>query len=160
MLKLDMETQNTGRQQKEDNFYLRLRVQVNGYLEDPVHRKNAWMEFALLAPDLFYLMVQLTRDKRVPRIQKAKLGGAILYFLSPIDLLPEAILGPIGYLDDVAVAAFALHSVLNKVDPEIVKEHWLGQGDLLQAVQAIAKRAHRFLGFRLWSRLKRRARKS
>lgn len=32
--------------------------------------------------------------------------GAILYALSPIDIVPE-VLGPIGLADDVAVLAFA-----------------------------------------------------
>lgn len=27
--------------------------------------------------------------------------GALVYILSPVDFLPEAILGPIGYLDDL-----------------------------------------------------------
>jgi uncharacterized membrane protein YkvA (DUF1232 family) len=34
--------------------------------------------------------------------------GAIVYFLSPIDLLPEAFLGPIGYLDDILVMLLPL----------------------------------------------------
>lgn len=30
----------------------------------------------------------------------------ILYIISPIDLMPEAILGPIGYLDDILLILF------------------------------------------------------
>lgn len=34
------------------------------------------------------------------------LAGVILYVLSPIDLLPEAVLGPIGLIDDLFVILF------------------------------------------------------
>lgn len=34
------------------------------------------------------------------------LVGVILYVLSPIDLLPEAILGPLGLIDDLVVILF------------------------------------------------------
>jgi hypothetical protein len=30
-------------------------------------------------------------------------AGAIVYFLSPVDLVPEALVGPVGYLDDLIV---------------------------------------------------------
>ncbi len=34
------------------------------------------------------------------------LGVMFLYVVSPIDLLPEAVLGPIGLIDDLAVVVF------------------------------------------------------
>ena len=33
------------------------------------------------------------------------MGGAALYLISPIDLIPEAILGPLGLVDDAGVVA-------------------------------------------------------
>jgi uncharacterized membrane protein YkvA (DUF1232 family) len=37
------------------------------------------------------------------------MGGAAIYLVSPIDLVPEAILGPLGLVDDTgAVAAVVL----------------------------------------------------
>lgn len=33
----------------------------------------------------------------------AVLGFVVLYVISPIDLLPEAVLGPIGLIDDILV---------------------------------------------------------
>ena len=41
--------------------------------------------------------------------------GALAYLISPIDLLPERFLGPLGLADDVAVLMFAL----NYAKPEI-----------------------------------------
>jgi len=33
------------------------------------------------------------------------MGGAALYLISPIDLIPEAVLGPLGLVDDAGVVA-------------------------------------------------------
>lgn len=52
-------------------------------------------------------MVYALRDPAVPTSTKAMLAGALLYFLSPIDLIPDFIAG-IGYLDDAAVVTSAL----------------------------------------------------
>jgi len=41
---------------------------------------------------------------------------AIAYILSPLDLLPEALLGPLGWLDDLGVLAWAARQVLFKRD--------------------------------------------
>ncbi len=47
---------------------------------------------------------------RIPPRGLFAMGGAALYLISPIDLVPEAILGPLGLVDDagvlVAVALF------------------------------------------------------
>ena len=46
---------------------------------------------------------------RIPPRGLVAMGGAALYLISPIDLVPEAILGPLGLLDDAgAVAAVVL----------------------------------------------------
>ena len=35
-----------------------------------------------------------------------KIGVALLYILSPVDLLPEGLLGMFGFVDDAAVLAY------------------------------------------------------
>lgn len=42
---------------------------------------------------------------RVPPRGLVAMGAAALYLISPIDLLPEAILGPLGLVDDAGVVA-------------------------------------------------------
>ena len=44
--------------------------------------------------------------KGTPR-ELAIIGGALLYFISPIDIIPDYIF-PIGYLDDAIVVKIAL----------------------------------------------------
>ena len=52
----------------------------------------------------------MARDKSFTMETKVKVVviGALAYLVSPTDLLPERVLGPIGLADDVAVLYFAL----------------------------------------------------
>lgn len=40
---------------------------------------------------------------------------AAIYFFSPLDLLPEALLGPLGFADDAALLAFVIKRIIDKV---------------------------------------------
>jgi uncharacterized membrane protein YkvA (DUF1232 family) len=93
-------------------------------------------------------------DKRGINTDKAKLAGAIAYFVSPVDLIPEALTGPLGYTDDVAVAAFVLNGIINNSDEEIVREHWAGEEDVLNVIQRILEVADNMIGSGLWKKLK------
>ncbi|MBE6310737.1 MAG: DUF1232 domain-containing protein [Bacteroidales bacterium] len=66
---------------------------------------------------LYYVM----KSKDVPFKEKAKICAALGYFIVPLDLVADFV--PfIGYGDDLAAIAWALHSVYSKVTPEIDKE--------------------------------------
>jgi uncharacterized membrane protein YkvA (DUF1232 family) len=108
----------------------------------------------MLAPDLAHLLCKLAVDPDVPAREKAKLAAAIAYIISPVDLIPEAIVGRVGYVDDVAVAAYVLHSILTATDATVVKKHWAGGADLLGVVQRILDSADEMVGSGLWRRLK------
>jgi len=69
-------------------------------------------------------------DPRIPAVEEAKMGGAIAYFISPIDVVPEGLVGPVGDVDDVALAAYVLNSDFNSVGTEVLQEHWAGDGDV------------------------------
>lgn len=135
------------------DFYQKLRTRIANYLQ----RKNfEYSDVLLLAPDFFHLLVKLSMDPRVDNIKKAKLALAITYFFSPIDLLPEAFLGPFGYMDDIALAAYILNDFINNNESDILYEHWAGQSDVLASIQNTVTMANRFLGEGLWKRLKRK----
>jgi uncharacterized membrane protein YkvA (DUF1232 family) len=93
----------------------------------------------LLFPDLTILLVRLLRDKRVPLGTKAVALVGVGYVLSPIDLLPAILFGPIGWLDDALVVTAALGKILNEVHPDIVRSHWSGSGDALDAIQRVTQ---------------------
>jgi uncharacterized membrane protein YkvA (DUF1232 family) len=103
----------------------------------------------LAVPDLAVLVLRLLRDPRVPIPDKALALLGIGYVLSPVDLLPEFLLGPIGLVDDALVLAATVSRLVNRVHPDVVRGHWSGQGDVLSSIQRLSDWAERQLGGRL-----------
>ena len=81
-----------------------------------------------MLPDLVVLLGRLARDRRVPASAKVIALIGISYALSPLDLLPDLLLGPLGMVDDLLVVVAALSRILNQVHPDLVRSHWSGQG--------------------------------
>ena len=132
---------------REQRLYDRLRTRV---AKDPEPGSTSGMsDMLLLLPDFTVLLARLLRDPHVPRRSKwiALLG--IGYVLSPIDLLPALLLGPVGLIDDLVVVAATLSRVLNHVHPDVVRSHWPGKGDVLDAVQRVTQWTEGFLTRRL-----------
>lgn len=50
--------------------------------------------------------------------EKARLYGALGYFILPVDLIPDAILG-MGYSDDLAALVYVLHTVSSNITLEV-----------------------------------------
>ncbi|HDS16056.1 MAG TPA: DUF1232 domain-containing protein [Proteobacteria bacterium] len=65
---------------------------------------------------------RLLGDRRVPFYYKLIPSGALLYFLSPYDLLPDLVIPGLGQLDDLLILALAARIFLALVPAEIVKE--------------------------------------
>ncbi len=68
------------------------------------------------------LVWRLLFDPRVPILPKLIVPAALLYVLSPIDILPDLILG-LGQIDDAAIVFFGIQLFLELCPPDIVAEH-------------------------------------
>lgn len=141
---------------EHEDFYLKYRNKMNEWIESKAGNYHKYTKYLMAGPDLFHLLVKLSLDREVSVSDKAKLAGAIAYFVSPIDLIPEAIMGPIGYVDDIALAAYVLNNIVNNTDPEIVKRHWVGDEDLLVIIKQILESADKMVGSGLWNKLRKR----
>ncbi len=142
--------------ERQSDFYQKIRNDVKHWLNDNLDKENKWADYILAAPDFFHLLCKLTADSEIPSNKKLKLLAAIAYFISPIDLLPEAFLGPVGYLDDIAVAAYILNDLINEVDSQIVRKHWAGEQDVLDLIKTILVNADEMIGSKMWKRIKKR----
>ena len=92
----------------------------------------------------------------MPASKKAKFLAVIVYFISPLDLLPEFLLGPLGYLDDIALTAYVLNEYINETDAQIVRELWAGDQDILTSIKNILVSADKMIGSGLWNKLRNR----
>ncbi len=83
----------------------------------------------------FLLAWRLFRDRRVPWLTKLIPPLALLYVLSPIDILPDLSLG-LGQLDDVAVVLLSLKLFIELCPLEVVQEHLRALGVQIEEWQA------------------------
>jgi uncharacterized membrane protein YkvA (DUF1232 family) len=77
-------------------------------------------------------------DPTTPRRAKWTLIGALAYFVSPIDLVPDILLG-LGFLDDATVLAAAITAVASSIKPEhreAAKRALADDPDLAEAAKA------------------------
>jgi len=102
----------------------------------------------LFIPNMLLLCVRLLTDPRVPKVDRALVGGAIVYAIIPFDLIPDMI--PfVGQVDDVYLISLTLLRLMERTDPDIVREHWSGGGDVVELVGAAALLAGKFLPQRI-----------
>lgn len=138
----------------DGDYYQRLRRRIERWLATRAGARHRWAEMVFLAPDLLHLLCRLAVDRDVPVALRAQVAAAVAYFVFAVDVIPEAFLGPAGYVDDVALAAYVLHAVVNGTSAAIVQRHWAGEGDVLVVIRRILRVTEQFIGRGLWGRVK------
>lgn len=88
-------------------------------------------DLAGLLPDCVTTARRLRRDPRVPARAKLAVAFAVLWVLSPIDLIPE-FLPVVGTLDDIVVVALALRYAGRQVPRDTLLAAWPGNPDLIR----------------------------
>jgi len=135
-------------------FYDRLRTSINRFLE----RKGGAVEktgaFLLLVPDVFMLLVRLLRDARITGKDKVLLGSAVAYYLLPFDMIPEAFLGPMGFMDDLVFAVFVLNKILVGTEAAVLREHWSGSEDVLAMIRRVIAAADNLVGSKFLDKIR------
>lgn len=134
--------------------YDRLRARITTGIEQRGRRwGRATVETLLLVPDVFFLLARLVLDPRVPPTTRRFLAGALAYCVTPIDLLPEAIIGPIGYLDDLVLACAVLSTALASELEPLAEKYWSGSEKLRLVLRDSSQAAASLLGENLYRRL-------
>lgn len=136
------------------SFYDRLRARILAAVERRGgHLAPATVRALLLVPDVFILLVRLSLDREVPTSARTMIGGALAYFILPVDLFPEAVVGGVGYLDDLVLATAVLaHAFGGDLEP-YARRHWSGPEDVRKVIADVAGAAQGLLGKNLYDRL-------
>ncbi len=137
------------------SFYDRLRARVVAAAQGKGGRLGEGAVRALLlVPDVFMLLVRLALDKSVPAPARMLIGGALAYFVLPIDLVPEGIIGVGGYVDDLVLATAVLAQAFSGDLEPYARRHWSGSEDLRVVIRDVAYTAENLLGAKVYGRLK------
>ena len=137
------------------SFYDRLRGRVLKTAESKGGKLSGKaLKALLLVPDVFMLLVRLALDKDVPGPTRALIGGALAYFVLPTDLLPEALIGGAGYLEDLVLAAAVLSQAFGGELETYARRHWSGSEELRTVLRDLTTTANSLLGENIYARLK------
>lgn len=138
-----------------DNYYLKLRRIVRDYTAR--HAGSTIADMLLYVPDFFYLLVKLAADPQVPRGNKTQIVAALAYFLSPLDVIPDAVPG-LGLLDDLYLAMIVTDNLITAAGPDLVLRYWPGDADVAAVISSTLHRLNDKLGMgairRILDRLK------
>ena len=125
-------------------FWLCTKFLIWRHIVDKEKAKSLIMEFIKEIPSFVKLMYRLVKDPRVSTTDKAILGAALAYLISPFDIIPDFI--PfLGQVDDAYIVAIALQRLLNSAGEDIIKEHWEGSMGGIDSFQKVVESALFFL---------------
>ena len=110
--------------------------------------KGRMKSFMMFLPNMVMLLGRMLKDSRVPTAEKALFLAAIVYVISPLDLITD-VFPFIGQVDDIYVVSLTLLRLINRTDASIVREHWSGGGDIVSLADTIANIAPKFLPRRI-----------
>lgn len=88
----------------EGDFFIKIRK----------YAKNIGLTPITYAMAIYYLL----KNNKVSQFEKIKIVGALGYLISPIDLIPDILLGT-GYIDDAGMLYLVYKSVKNNINYEI-----------------------------------------
>jgi len=93
-------------------------------------------------PAVLHLLISLLNHEDVSRRTKRMVAAAVGYFIFPLDLLPEAVIGPLGYVDDIMVGLILVDHLLNgenEQERDIITTLWVGTSGELEALRTVLK---------------------
>lgn len=138
------------------DFYQRTRGKVVNWAQGAGAGKEI-TKYVLLVPDIVALMVRLMGDPRVSGTLKAEIAAASAYIIIPVDLMPEAVMGPAGLIDDAIVGMIALNRVfkaMGQAGADILEQYWDGDDDFLEVMQDTLDKADRLVTGPVWNGIK------
>ena len=92
-------------------------------LENLENFDGEYASFIDCGPNLFKLLCDLL-DEDIDKEDRIKINAAISYYVVPMDVIPEQIYGPYGYIDDIYITVYVLRNVAEKYGYDLLQEVW------------------------------------
>lgn len=99
-----------------------------------------------LAPIFFKLMTNLLDDRKTPKEARLLISTAIAYFVTPRDIIPEEVFGPLALIDDVFVCLHVSKQLMDMGHGDLVSAHWEGDEPIADLVNELYPLARDYVG--------------
>ena len=121
------------KKKKFDDYYSFLKEQVGAY-----HGK--FDDIIYHVPEIFKILTELLNDD-IDNKTRLIINAALAYFVAPMDIIPEQIYGPYGYIDDLFICSYVLKKIQNEYGWGILRRNWYGVGDIKIILPKIYKKS-------------------
>lgn len=99
-------------------------------IKDISNYKGDFNKIIIYTPHFFSLLCDLLNEEKITREMKHLINAALAYFVTPVDLIPEEIYGPYGYIDDLFLCTHVLKKVADELGVEFLEKLWEPDEDL------------------------------
>ena len=90
-------------------------------LENLDNYTGEYESFIDYGPALFKLLCDLL-NADIDKSLRLPICGAIAYYVTPEDIIPEQVYGPYGYIDDIYLSSYVLKMVASRHGYEFIQE--------------------------------------
>ena len=114
------------------DFYDILFDKLNSFDED-------YDSFIDYGPNLYKLLCDCLNSPKLNSELRLNISAAIAYYVVPMDVIPEQIYGPYGYIDDIYISVFVLRKVAHELGYDFLQELWSNDEDVENIIEICFK---------------------
>ena len=100
-----------------------MRINFKNLMTKGAKNPLGFLKMIINLPKLAKLFFRLFKDSRTPFHLKMVVIAAVIYFISPIDLIPDIALPIVGLTDDLIILVLAVQYFFKKCPSELISEH-------------------------------------
>lgn len=100
-----------------------MNIKLSRLIQKGLQNPIDFLRIILNLPKFIKLYYRLLLDRRVLFYLKLMLTLALVYVISPIDLIPDWMIPLFGYMDDLVVLFVALKYFLKNCPADVIQEH-------------------------------------
>ena len=110
------------------DFYCTLRENLENY-------NGEYASFIDCGPNLFKLLCDVLEEEILDKESRLEISAAISYYVVPMDVIPETIYGPYGYIDDIYISVYVLQRIADKYGCDLLQKVWSFNNDVKEVIQ-------------------------
>ena len=99
-------------------------------IENLENYDGEYASFIDCGPNLFKLLCDILEEEIIDQESRLEISAAIAYYVVPMDVIPEQIYGPYGYIDDIFISVYVLNNLAEKYGYDLLQKVWQKPGNI------------------------------